>query len=201
MPEGHAVRSSWTRIVRWLEAHAPASAQALNAPATAADLRELRDGLGYDIPGDLEAWLRLNNGSTAKDSSTPVPGGTRPAPHPDSALFPGGEVFLDCRSITTLYRNNIRIADEIGDTDWWAPSWIPIVAQPDSHHGLVLDTGQGRGADPVLAYHETDYPKPHAASLEEVLTGVADMLEHGDGDGLLTRGYEATVQDGRVVWQ
>ncbi len=200
MSHSHAVGASWTRIVRWLEEHAPASAQALNPPATADDIRELSDGLGFEVPEVLETWLRLNNGSTAKDSRVPAPGGARVIPHLDSKLFPGGEVFLDCRRITGLYQNNIRIAHEIGDPDWWELSWIPVVAEADAHYGLILDAGQRDGSVPVLAYRETDYPKRYASSLEELLTGVADMLEHGRGDGQFTRGYEATVEDGRVVW-
>ena len=99
MSHADAVRLSWTRIVRWLEENAPASAQALNPPAAEADIRELRDSLGCQVPEALETWLRLNNGSTAKDSRISIPGGVRLTPHLDSKIFPGGEVFLDCQSI------------------------------------------------------------------------------------------------------
>ncbi|MEV2210481.1 SMI1/KNR4 family protein [Streptomyces sp. NPDC050997] len=186
-PDG--VRSSWIRIVRWLEKNAAASAHALNPPATDADIQQLRDQLGFRIPEALEAWLRLNNGSTAKL-----------VPHVDSMIFPGGEVFLDCQSIIDRHRNNLRIADDIGDEDWWQSSWIPVLAEPDAHYGLVLDARQRDGSVPLLAYRETDYPKKYASSLDELLAGVADMLEHGRGDGLLTRGRRASVEDGRVVW-
>jgi cell wall assembly regulator SMI1 len=200
MSHADAVRSSWARIVRWLEENAPASAQALNPPATDADMRELRDSLGCQVPEVLEVWLRCNNGSTAKDGRTAIPGGGRLTPHLDSKIFPGGEMFLDCRSIVDRYQNNLRVAEDIGDEDWWEPSWIPVLAEADAHYGLILDAGQRDESVPVLAYRETDYPKRYASSLEELLAGVADMLEHGRGDGGLTRGRRASVQDGRVVW-
>ncbi|MEU6611691.1 SMI1/KNR4 family protein [Streptomyces shenzhenensis] len=200
MPHADGVRSSWTRIVRWLEEHAPASAQALNPPATDAEIQRLSDHLGFRLPQALETWLRQNNGSTAKDSTTAVPGGFRLVPHVDSRIFPGGEVFLDCQSIIGHHGNDLRIADDIGDEEWWMPSWIPVLAETDAHYGLILDAGQQDGSVPVLAYRETDYPKRYASSLEELLGGVADMLEHGRGDGVLTRGRRPSVQGGRVVW-
>ncbi|MEU9735180.1 SMI1/KNR4 family protein [Streptomyces sp. NPDC048002] len=200
MSHADAVRLSWARIVRWLEENTPASAQALNPPATESDIRELRGSLGCPLPEVLETWLRLNNGSTAKDSRISTPGGFRVTPHLDSKIFPGGEVFLDCRRIVDRYQNNLRVAEEIGDEDWWEPSWIPVLAEADAHYGLILDAGQRDGSVPVLAYRETDYPKRYASSLEELLSGVADMLEHDCGDGVLTRGRRASVREGRVVW-
>ncbi|MFQ6200349.1 SMI1/KNR4 family protein, partial [Streptomyces sp. NPDC000405] len=164
MSHADGVRSSWTRIVRWLEEHAPASAQALNPPATDADIQRLSDHLGFRLPQALETWLRQNNGSTAKDSTTAVPGGLRLVPHVDSRIFPGGEVFLDCQSIIDHHGNDLRIADDIGDEEWWMPSWIPVLAETDAHYGLILDAGQQDESVPVLAYRETDYPTRRTSS-------------------------------------
>ncbi|WP_367046147.1 SMI1/KNR4 family protein [Streptomyces sp. Je 1-332] len=194
------ITSSWTRIVRWLESEAPASAQALNPPATVADIRQLNDALGFRVPQPLETWLRLNNGSTAKDPRISIPGGTQLIPHLDSKIFPGGEVFLDCQSIVAHHRQFLRIAEDIGDEDWWKPSWVPVLAESDAHYGLTLDAGQTGESVPVLAYRETDYAKSYASSLEEVLEAMADALENPEAGSVLTRGRRAYVQDGRVAW-
>jgi hypothetical protein len=53
---------------------------------------------------------------------------------------------------------------------------------------------------PVLYYCETDYAKPYAGSLRQVLDAVANALEYRRGGSALTRGGHAAVQDGRVVW-
>ncbi|MFJ8060954.1 SMI1/KNR4 family protein [Streptomyces sp. NPDC096142] len=208
MSYAYDVTSSWTRIVRWLERNAPASARALNPPATEVDIQHLNHSLGFHIPEPLETWLRLNNGSTAKDSRIPIPGGFQLIPHVGSSMFPGGEVFLDCQSTINRYRDYLRIAHDIGDEDWWKPSWIPVLAAADGHYGVILDAGQTDGSIPVLAYRETAYAKVYASSLEQLLTGVADVLEHGQGNSALngqgnsalTRGYRVSVQDERVVW-
>ncbi|MFE7388880.1 hypothetical protein [Streptomyces sp. NPDC057582] len=59
------VAAAWTRIVRRLETNAPAGFEALNPPATDADIQALADALGHRVPGGPEALLRLNSGSTA----------------------------------------------------------------------------------------------------------------------------------------
>ncbi|MEU0398222.1 hypothetical protein ABZ208_36815 [Streptomyces sp. NPDC006208] len=72
-------------------------------------------------------------------------------------------MFLDCQGIIDQHQTCLRIADDIGDADWWKPSWIPVLAEADAHYGLILDAGQGEGTAPLLAYRETDYAK-HFAS-------------------------------------
>ncbi|MFI6491055.1 hypothetical protein [Streptomyces sp. NPDC050564] len=63
--------------MRWLAANAPVSERALSAPATDEDIAGLRERLGFEAPEALEAWLRMNNGSTEKDSTAPRPDGAR----------------------------------------------------------------------------------------------------------------------------
>ncbi|WP_406058897.1 SMI1/KNR4 family protein [Streptomyces sp. NBC_01077] len=178
------VVSSWGRIVCWLENNAPVTARALNQPAGDAEIRTLNNALGFPVPAELESWLRRNNGSA------------------DAGLFPGAEVFLDCARIADRYRNHRRIAEDIGDADWWLPSWIPVLAVADAHYGLLLDAGRSESGAPapVLAFRETDHAGVHAPSLGHVLTAVADVLEQGGGAGALTRGRNPFVRDGRLDW-
>ncbi|MGN9821805.1 SMI1/KNR4 family protein [Streptomyces sp. SD11] len=185
-----------------MESNAAASAQALNPPAADADIQHLNDSLGFRLPQVLETWLRLNNGSSTKDSRIRIPGGFQLGPHLDSKIFPGGEVFLDCQSIIDRHQQFLRIADDNGDGDWWKPSWIPVLAETDAHYGLLLDVGQADESVPVpvLAYRETDYAKHYASSLGHVLNAVANALEDRREGGVLTRGRHARVKDGRVIW-
>ncbi|MFJ2767619.1 SMI1/KNR4 family protein [Streptomyces sp. NPDC087300] len=157
-----------------MEVNAPLSAQALSQPATDEDIATLGRALRCEIPDVLEAWLRLNNGSTAKDSRRPEAGGFKLIPHLGSKIFPGGEVFLDCQGIIDRYQNHLRIADDIGDEDWWKPSWIPALAETDAHYGLLLDAGHPGGTVPVLRFRETDNAKAYASSLGELL-GVSNV--------------------------
>ncbi|MGW3635901.1 SMI1/KNR4 family protein [Streptomyces sp. NPDC005122] len=200
MPFTDDVTSPWSRNRPWLRDRAPANAGALNPPATDADIERLNTSLGFRVPRGLETWLRLNNGSTARDFRTPIPGGFQLFRHLDSPIFPAGMVCLDCGSSIDHHRQFLRIADDIGDTDYWNPSWIPVLAAADGHYGLLLDAGRADGNGMVLYYSETEYAKFHAASLGQVLNAVADALEGRHGGSVLTRGRHAHVQDGRVVW-
>ncbi|MEU2243837.1 SMI1/KNR4 family protein [Streptomyces sp. NPDC018338] len=181
MESTHQIAPAWTRIVRWLENNAPTTALALGPPATGDAVRLLEESLGFPVPEELNAWLRLNDGSTVLDT--------------ESCIFPTAEVFLDCRAIADRYRNSLRVAKEIGDEDWWRPSWIPVTAA-DGHYGLLLDATTGA----VLAYTETDDPRRYAPSPGLWLTAVADSLESGVADRL-TRGFRPVVRDGRLVWE
>jgi cell wall assembly regulator SMI1 len=93
--EVEEVQSAWGRIVHWLEANAPVSAQALRGPATDEDIASLHEALGLDVPDALEALLRMNNGSTAKDTTRVLPNGrVLPVRHLDSVIFPYGRILL-----------------------------------------------------------------------------------------------------------
>ncbi|MCX5199769.1 molybdenum cofactor biosysnthesis protein MoeA [Streptomyces sp. NBC_00249] len=201
MSNADTVALSWARIVRWLQENAPASAAALNPPATDTDLQYLSGALGSPVPEPLETWLCLNNGSTAKDSITQIPGGQQLDVHQDSSIFPRDMVFLDCQRIISNHRDFLHIAGDIGDEDWWKPTWIPILAHFDSHSGLTMDAGMHGATSPLLSYSESDYPRPHSPSLGEFLADVADALEQTNLDGPLTRRHQASVQDGRLVWK
>lgn len=191
MSEVDEVVSAWNRIVRWLEVNAPASVQALRPPATDADIDRLNEYLGFEIPDVLEAWLRVNNGSTAKDSKRPIPGGgTALIAHVDSVIFPDGKVFHGCEEIMRQHAEYLHMARDMGDEDYWKPSWIPIVEKSDAPYGFILDAEQREGISPILSFSESSYPTPYASSLSGLLTPVAEVLEHG----------EATATDGRVNW-
>ncbi|WP_326665753.1 hypothetical protein [Streptomyces canus] len=81
------------------------------------------ESLGFGIPDVLEVWLRMNNGSTAKDSEKPIPGGgTARLPHRDSIIFPDGMRFLGCKEIAGRHAEYLHIARDIGDGDYWKTS-------------------------------------------------------------------------------
>ncbi len=194
------VVSSWKRIVRWLEQNAPASAMSLGRPATDNEIRRLRVALGVPVPKPLEAWLRLNNGSTARDELVAIPGGHAIEIAKTSSIFPGGEIFLDCQSIEESRRDFLDFASDIGDEEWWRASWIPITTRYDGHYGLILDSSHGSNFA-ILEYSESDFARMYATSLSDVLTSLAVTLEEGRSDGAFSRGYRPDVEDQRLVWR
>ncbi|MGW6882630.1 SMI1/KNR4 family protein [Streptomyces goshikiensis] len=200
MSDVEQVVSSWTRIARWLQSNAPISAGALGPPATNAEIQHLSHALGFSVPAQLEAWLRLNNGSTAKDSRTPIPGGNALKIDRDAIIFPESGIFLDSKRIADSCQNFLQIAADIADEDWWKPTWIPITGHFDGHAGLILDIGPDGSECQILRYSESNFAKPLSVSLGGVLTGMADVLEMGSSSNSTVQGYRPTVEDGRLLW-
>ncbi|MEE4546884.1 SMI1/KNR4 family protein [Streptomyces sp. V4-01] len=196
MSDTEDVRVAWGRTVHWLAVHAPASARALRGPATDEDLAGLRAALGFDVPDVLETLLRMNNGSTAKDTTRTLPSGrTAAAPHLDSAVLPPGRVLLGCAEMAEKRAK----WQSFGETpeDYWRACWIPVVHDFDgAYYGYVLDASGGAAGFPVLEFFEAGDPEQCAPSLGALLGSFADALELGRwGD------WRAAVADGVLRWR
>ncbi|MFJ9351966.1 SMI1/KNR4 family protein [Streptomyces sp. NPDC101237] len=202
MSQVDEVASAWERIVSWLRKHAPASAEALRAGATDAEIARLNERLGFEIPDVLEVWLRLNNGSTAKDITEPLPGGGRRInPHIDSLVLPGNYAFRSCEEIWNKYRFYLRSAEELGDDEYWKPSWIPVAEAFDSPDGLIVIAQNSAGGAPLLRFSEYYHSSPYLPSLSGYLVSVADLLEHGEAPGTAMERQRFDVADGRLDWK
>ena len=198
--DAERVGQAWWSIVCWMEENAPLSAEALNPPAGDEDIARLRTALEVDIPDVLETWLRMNNGSTAKDRKEPIPGCRRVVHHPDSAIFPFGKAFLSSQEMVAHRADYLHIAADIGDDDYWKPSWIPVIEMPDAPYGFLLDAKSEGESFPVLSYAEGSYPRPYAPSLAHVLHALTDAIRHGEGSEFSLSGAAVTAVDGRIAW-
>ncbi|MGQ4434408.1 SMI1/KNR4 family protein [Streptomyces sp. SAS_260] len=183
-----------------MEVNAPLSAGALNPPAGDEDIAQLRTALEGDIPDVLEAWLRMNNGSTAKDRREPIPGGVRVIRHLDSAIFPSGKAFLSSQEMVAHRADYLRIAADIDDEDYWKPSWVPVIEMPDAPYGFLLDMKSEGESSPILSFAEGSYPRPYAPSLAHVLHALANAISHGAGSAFSLSGAAVTSADGRIKW-
>lgn len=196
MSETEAVRSAWGRIVRWLTVNAPVSAQALCGPATGEDIAGIREALGFDVPDVLEALLRMNNGSTAKDTTRSLPNGrVVPVRHLDSAIFPYGKALLGCAEIVAQYAKWRRSEVENGLDGYWRASWVPVIQDLEGqYYGYAVDTSETSGF-PVLEYGEGSIPGEAFPSLAALLDSFADALESGSWNG-----WPARVEEGSLRW-
>jgi cell wall assembly regulator SMI1 len=201
MSEANEVVSAWQRIVGWLQEHAPASAEALRPGASDEEIATLNERLGFEIPDILEAWLRMNNGSTAKDSRKAIPGGgIALLPHPDSMIFPGSMRFLGCKEIADEHADYLHIARDIGDDEYWKSPWIPIMEKSDGPYGIILNSETFSDPLPLLRFREGDYPSPFLSSLSEFLRPLADLLNTGEAPDSAMEYERFVVTDGRICW-
>jgi cell wall assembly regulator SMI1 len=182
MSEIEEVQAAWRRIARWLTANAPSTAETLRGPAMDEDIAGLRDALGFEVPDVLEALLRTNNGSCAKDTTQTLPNGrTVPVNHVDSAIFPFGKVFLGCEEIVATHARLLDMAQEA--EGYWKPSLIPVIWDFEgAYHGYALDTSRSSGFR-VLHYAEVSPNETDpTTSLGELLRSFADGMGHGSWD-------------------
>ncbi|CAL9326332.1 MULTISPECIES: SMI1/KNR4 family protein [Streptomyces] len=196
MSETEEVRSAWGRIVRWLTANAPSTAQALRGPATHEDIAGLREALGFEVPDVLEALLRMNNGSTAKDTTRTLPNGrVVPARHLDSVIFPFGKVFLGCEEIIARRAQLLASAQEA--EGYWKPSLIPVIWDFEgAYHGYALDAS-GASQSRMLTYAEVSPNETDpTVSLGELLTSFADGMDRGMWDV-----QRPLVENGSLRWR
>ncbi|MDH2391639.1 SMI1/KNR4 family protein [Streptomyces sp. HNM0663] len=198
MTEVDQVVSAWSRIVRWLGLNAPESARSLNPPATDQEIRQLNEALGSSLPESLEVWLRLNNGSTAKDVTKPIPGGgIQKIRNVDSVIFPDGLVFLGSEEIASEYHEYLHIARQMNSEDWWSTEWVPFAARYEEHDGWIINTADMN----VLRYSDSDYPTLRSSTLSELLTVIADTIEEGHAPPMsFLGGRVVTVERGRIEW-
>jgi hypothetical protein len=94
----------------------------------------------------------------------------------------------------------LRIAADIGDEDYWKPSWIPVIEMLDTPYGFLLDVKREGNGFPVLSFSEGSYPLPYAPSLVHVLNAVANVIDHGIGSAFSLSGAVVTAVDGRIAW-
>ncbi|AEW97058.1 MoeA domain protein, domain I and II [Streptantibioticus cattleyicolor NRRL 8057 = DSM 46488] len=173
------MQSAWGRIVHWLQVNAPVSAEALCGPATDEDIAGLSEALGFEVPDVLEALLRMNNGSSAKDTTRLLPNGqVGPVRHLDSVIFPYGKILLGCAEIGEQYAK-WRGAEEEHDLDgYWKIPWIPVIQDFEGqYYGYAVDSGVP--GLPVVEYGEGSVPREAAPSLAVLLGSFADALERG----------------------
>jgi cell wall assembly regulator SMI1 len=190
------VQAPWGRIARWLTANAPSTAEALRGPATDEDIAGLRDALGFEVPDVLEALLRTNNGSGAKDTTQTLPNGrVVPVNHVDSAIFPFSKVLLGCEEIIATRARLLDMAQEA--EGYWQPHLIPVVWDFEgAYYGYALDASGSSGFR-VLRYAEVSPNETDpTTSLGKLLRSFADGMDRGNWDVLRPR-----VVNGSLRWR
>lgn len=117
------------RIEAWLRLHAPPLAQELKPGAAAAEIEVLEKTLGFPLPSELKASLRIHNG-----------GGFCFA-YQESEVLSAAKI-----------RESVTLMNEVEfpDPDYWSRSWIPFVGESsflclDRKSARVVEFIYGRG--------------------------------------------------------
>lgn len=157
-------RKIWNRIESVLLEHAPLAVETLASPATDDELSTLEGVLGFALPDDLVASLRIHNG---QNDPTRL------------HSFSGEGIFLSTTEIASTWNMLNGLKD--GMDDWWSSSWIPF-AQSDGS-AVCINTersADGRLGEVIAFVHDSTYEPGIAPSYALWLEKLAFRLEAGD---------------------
>jgi cell wall assembly regulator SMI1 len=179
-----SVNAAWTRIERWLAAHAPATFASLRPPASPATIAAAQAALGRPLPPELVASLRRHDGTTADGRAAfTLPPFYRP---------------VSATDIPAYWRVSCGVIEDLPGSDpwWWTPAYTPFAAD-GSGDELILDQRPGRSPhvgefDIEQGTTLTRWP----ATLTALLEVTADALETGHP----WNGFQPAVTAGALRW-
>jgi cell wall assembly regulator SMI1 len=197
-------RRSWTSIVRWLEAHAPASAAALHGPVDEAALTAAEEETGREWPEQLVAWLRMNDGEGRSG---------------DAEIVPLGYLPLGVDWILRNWRMMVEISEEVNGPEEMAAgeaqpagsrsgaylrSWLPI-GDDTSGDLLFVDTRPGTQSGSVSDFEHDNggFTRPPVwPDIAAMLEDVAAALRSGRWVHPHDPDYDMVpvVRDGKLHW-
>lgn len=183
------MRDAWTRIERWLEAHAPEPRGILNPGASEEEIAALEREVGLRLPDDVRESLRIHDGQA-----------------PDAPGLINACELLSTARIAGEWRAWKELLDggDFDDAesdpapgirgDWWNAAWIPLTHDFGGNHDcLDLDPAPGGRAGQIISmWHDDAERRVLAGSFREWLSAFADGLENGDY--VYSEEYDAVVR-------
>ena len=144
------MKTIWSRIEGWLGANAPQLLPRLAAPASDEALACLARGLGFAVPAELEASLRVHDGATLLASWDLLSAQEILAEHRIwRGLLDGGDLSGRIASPSMGVRGV-----------WWSPRWIPITSD-GAGNSLCIDLDpaeSGRPGQIMTLWHDDGRP-------------------------------------------
>ena len=160
----------------WLQQHYPQGWQDLNPPATAEQLSELEQLLGFALPSALREMLAIHNGQAG-----------------DAGYLFDGQEFLSAERIAQewtvwkkllddkTFAGNRSRAEKGIRNDWWHPGWVPFTGNGCGDH-FCIDTQPAEGGEAgqvITLWHDMSERDRLASGLEQWLKDYTDDLKAG----------------------
>lgn len=164
------MKQLWQQLENHLSAHNPELLADLNPPATDAQIRELEQEIGVQLPADFVCFLKVHNGQVGQAEP----------------LFEGGR-FLSIGEIAKESKlwSDLLNAGAFKDfkpepqsgvaANWWSDLWIPFAAN-DEGDCICLDLEpavEGAKGQVIQVWHDSSAREVLAGSFEKF---VGDIL-------------------------
>ncbi|WP_411083831.1 SMI1/KNR4 family protein [Streptomyces sp. cmx-18-6] len=103
----------WSRLESWLAAQSPADHAALRPPATAAEIAELEERLGFALHPDLRGLLERRNGVVEPERDR----GPEPGVFPAGGIFPLGHRLASTAEIASMHEILVEVGEDNAEAD------------------------------------------------------------------------------------
>ncbi|MFF0110081.1 SMI1/KNR4 family protein [Streptomyces hirsutus] len=168
------VTGAFERIRAWLHGHAPVSYEGLQPGASDADISAAENQLGFALPADLRALLRLTNGVAA-----------------ETAYIEENEDEGDVANTHFLGNQALLSLDQIVDRHTWLTSaggidrgYLPwLTHEPKGMTSCTLVSARPEDSGRLAKWDEYEglHFQSGAQTIAELLVAHADALESGTG--------------------
>jgi cell wall assembly regulator SMI1 len=172
------MKTIWDRIHMWLAANAPKVLKSLRRGASERAIRAAEIAMGVTFPEDVKACYRIHDGQRMGE-------GVLYGWHWNS-LNGMLEDWRQLKGMIEDVEGNSRASDDMTQTDWWHPAWLPILT---NHNGdfrcLDLAPGPAGSVGQVLYWwsddsHWREGRRLQASSFTLWLDDFAGELEKGE---------------------
>ncbi|WP_051779434.1 SMI1/KNR4 family protein [Streptomyces sp. NRRL S-241] len=182
----------WRQLTAWLASNAPEDHAALRPGASPSDVRQLEDGLGFEVSSDLKLLLSMHDGVIARRSST------------EGGAFVLGYSLLDAKGILEWQQNLAEMAED-AEEDGYEDEVIGRTA-----HRQWVPFAQSLTGDLLFVDHRSD----HYGEIGEISFGsptyellwpgmremVRDLYDAVENDSSLpTVGRVPSIHEGRIL--
>ncbi|MFD9718999.1 SMI1/KNR4 family protein [Streptomyces sp. NPDC059076] len=178
---------AWGRLEAWLASQSPADHAALRAPATAGEIAELEERLGFALHPQLRRLLERRNGVAEPERNSGPERGVFPA----GGILPLGHRLISTTDIASMHKILVEVGEDTIESELWEEDdedpaghlhqCVPFALPNDggvafvdhrsgATYGQVLEMGIGSGDLEGTVW---------GANLSEFVGAVADALETG----------------------
>ncbi len=177
-PLQNEIVAIWQRIERQLEKHDPKFVKWLKPPVSDAEIAATEAELGYPLPGDVKASLKVHNGAVRLASNHGI--------HNAGGIESLRDMYIES---CNAYPIGVVHPDPEQFHAFWHPGWLPVGGW--QVYELVVNTETGG------VYYWNEYSaRFQAKSWKRWLENVAQRLESGEFKPVATKyGYDWTNED------
>ncbi|WP_420078913.1 SMI1/KNR4 family protein [Streptomyces sp. JL4002] len=189
---GVQLEEMWRQLTAWLAINAPEDHAALRPGASQRDVRQLEDGVGFEVSSDLKLLLSLNDGVIARRSST------------EGGAFILGYSLLDVKGVLEWQRNLADMSEDAEEDGYKEEvigrtahrQWVPFAQSLTGDLLFVDHRGDHYGEIGGISFGSPTYELLWPG-MREMVRDLRDAVENDRS--LPVAGRSPSIHEGRIL--